>query len=206
MLFNKDLQPDGSVCFYCGVAMIDNAGHHPLTKTREHIRLKSKGGTRAQENIVLVHNRCNGTRGQDSFKKLLKNLPQWFIREQVEKLLNHTTPRKEVVVKKALAGKRIITVEVDGVYVGPNSTCKRTIESTGSINHRGKVEVSPPKVLGKIEFPKERVRVVKVKKTPVTPPPKVQKCSKANISVCDGQFFIKRFKVTQSFHEETAIV
>ena len=53
-------------CHYCCV-QLNYAQGFKNSATVEHIILKSKGGTMAQKNLLIVCNQCNSKRGNKSF-------------------------------------------------------------------------------------------------------------------------------------------
>lgn len=63
-LFERLLARDDFTCKLCGLA-VDNTlpRHHPMAPTIDHILPKSKGGTDAQYNLQIAHQKCNNDRG-----------------------------------------------------------------------------------------------------------------------------------------------
>lgn len=66
----------GMLCHWCGKSFRLNVdAAHPLAPTREHLLPKSLGGQSHDENIALVHGRCNQIRGTidaEAFGRLMR--------------------------------------------------------------------------------------------------------------------------------------
>lgn len=67
-------------CFYCRVKLVapdsgNSNGHHPHLATIDHIRLRSEGGKRNHNNVVLACQRCNVLRGTTQFELFVAALP-----------------------------------------------------------------------------------------------------------------------------------